>query len=72
MDKMEINLGFCHKNAERKIIKQLFLMSLDELPNSCWAVLLSEMTFGTQMGSVSINDEIIQHASPGFLWALWN
>lgn len=67
---MEINLGFCHENAEIKMIKQLFLKSVDELPNSCWTVLLSELTFGTQMGNVSVNDEIIWHATPGFLWAV--
>lgn len=59
---MEINLRFCHENAEIKRIKQLFLKSVVELLNSCWTVLLSELTFGTQIGSVLVNDEIIWHA----------
>lgn len=69
---MEITSGFCNENAEIQMIKQLFFQSDVELPNSCWTVLFSELTFGTQMGSVSANDEIIWHANSSFLWALWN
>lgn len=46
---MEINLVFFHENAEIKTMKQLFLKSVVELTNSCWTVLLSELTFGIQM-----------------------
>lgn len=68
MDKMEIILGLCHENAEIKMIQQLFFKSV-LIKLSCLILAGLRTDIWDPDGKCAVNDEIIWHAKPGFLWA---